>query len=104
MVQVRKPEVLVMGSSKVRFMRAGFFKKPDIFYNSQLGGDVIEDYSIMLNKIPVSAQPKVILWGINSEYFDSSCRVTDINTLGQEYSQEYAKDNPLRVWQYAYRQ
>lgn len=37
-VQIRKPKVMVLGTSRVQQIRGGFFKKPDEFFNAAVGG------------------------------------------------------------------
>ncbi|OGE78690.1 hypothetical protein A3J19_05025 [Candidatus Daviesbacteria bacterium RIFCSPLOWO2_02_FULL_41_8] len=103
-VLARKPDIIVMGSSRSNQVRAGFFKKPDKFYNAQIGGSTIEDYGIFLNKIPTDSQPKVILLGLHPEFFDNSCRSADTKTIEEEYSQKFGQSGSFKAWEYGYKQ
>ena len=65
----RKPEALVLGSSRTMQFRAQFFSDPAIFFNSGGGVDKIKHFKIFLNKIPLGQEPKLLIIGLDQNFF-----------------------------------
>lgn len=101
-VLARKPEITMLGSSHTAYFRSIFFKSPPIFYNASVGGAYPQDFRIFLNRLPKENQPKILIVGIDSEWFDEVCNWQDYSSLDNQYSVEFNASNPFKVWQYGY--
>lgn len=66
----RKPEIIVLGPSIVLQFRKEFFKNPDTFYNAGHMADLPQHFNIVLDHIPASSQPKIIILGPSHLYFN----------------------------------
>lgn len=60
-VAARKPEVVVLGTSRVLGYRAKFFKDGSVFYNAGRGVTNMDDLTKFIQTIQNGAEPKVLL-------------------------------------------
>ena len=70
--QVRKPTVLVLGSSRVMQLRSGFFNRaPREFYNG--GGSIqkTEEITEFLSHLNETELPKILILGLDQPWFNS---------------------------------
>lgn len=68
---IRKPDVLVLGSSRVMQFRALFFSvKPDVFYNAGGGSNNIYQMFTFLQNIDKDALPKLLIISLDQEWFN----------------------------------
>lgn len=99
-----KPDILVLGSSRSSQIRSFFFKRPELFYNGFIGGQMIEDFNIILDMIPDDAKPKIILAGLDYNFFDYEAFASDKSILSSKYSTEFGRTSPLNAWKFGYTQ
>lgn len=66
---IRKPKVLLMGSSRVLGYRSVFFKDKEVFYNAGRSIARTEDLNYFLNKIPETQTPQVIIVSLDQDLF-----------------------------------
>jgi len=65
-INYRKPEILVLGSSRTTNIRADVFdKQPDVFYNASVEGFNIGENERLLYSINADALPNILLLGMN---------------------------------------
>jgi len=98
----RKPTIIVMGSSQTSYFRSALFNSPDVFYNASIGGSFPQDFNIFLSRIPVKDQPKIIIAGFGSSYFDSICDGQDFGVLYDQYTESFNSSNPSLAWRFGY--
>jgi len=69
-VRNRKPRLIALGTSRVMQFRSQFFNQDVTFYNA--GGGVArgEDLKAFLDRLPLDAQPEVILLGLDQNFFN----------------------------------
>jgi hypothetical protein len=68
---LRKPEVLVLGSSRVWQFRDMFFNlKPDAFYNASRYGGNIYQANAFLHTLEHDALPKILILGLDQDWFN----------------------------------
>lgn len=103
-VIMRKPTIIMMGSSQTSYFRSAFFKSPDIFYNASIGGAFPQDFNIFLSRIPTEDQPKIIIAGFGSDYFNTLCNEQDYGALDSQYTKLFNSSNPYQSWQFGYTQ
>ena len=70
-VLARKPEVLVMGSSRVLQFREQFFDKTSKFYNAGGPFGTVRHFRIFLESIPQELLPELVVVGLDHHYFNS---------------------------------
>ncbi len=68
-VILRKPEVVVLGSSRVLKLRTFFFKDAS-FYNAGQGAQKISQMKEFIERIPENGQPKVLILGLDQWSFN----------------------------------
>lgn len=69
-VLAKKPEILVLGTSRVMQFRANFFKNPETFYNAGGGISNIQQLGFFMDRIPATDWPDVIIIGLDPYFFD----------------------------------
>lgn len=70
-IELRQPEVAILGSSRILQFRDFFFNKaPDQFYNAGGHGWELDEAYTMLQNIDPASQPKIILLGIDYLWFN----------------------------------
>ena len=70
---VRKPDVLVIGSSRSMQFRAGLLNRaPDRFYNAGGAAQRIEEISEFLNGLDSASLPKVLILGLDQPWFNQN--------------------------------
>ena len=83
-VEMAKPQVLSLGSSRVLQMRAGFFNDTVSFYSAGGVFKRLEQLRAFLQALPEEALPKTILlaidpWWFNANYTGGKPTATDMN-------------------------
>lgn len=68
-VVVRKPQVLVLGSSRVGVFRDAFFKNPEVFYNATGAVVTMADFNTFLKAI-MPHKPHIVIAGMDQYYFN----------------------------------
>ncbi len=66
---LRKPEVVVLGSSRMLKFRTLFFKGAS-FYNAGLGAQKLSHMKEFVERIPESGQPKLLILGLDQWFFN----------------------------------
>jgi hypothetical protein len=72
--QARRPEVLVMGTSRVGQIRSEFFRQGVSFYNAGMATETLSDYRVFLEHLPQEHLPKVVMAGLDQRYFNPNDR------------------------------
>lgn len=103
-VLVRKPEIIMLGSSNTAYFRSAFFNSPTVFYNASTGGAFLQDFLIFLNLIPIKDQPKIIFAGLDPNFFDARCHWSDYFELSGQYTTGFNDQNSFKAWQYGFTQ
>lgn len=67
-----KPEVLALGASRLLNIRKEFFKSEVSFYNGGLLAKKIQNYRTILQKIPVGAEPRLIIMDVEQDEFNEA--------------------------------
>ncbi|MES2203232.1 MAG: hypothetical protein V4474_02865 [Patescibacteria group bacterium] len=76
MTQMRRPQVLALGSSRVGAFNSRFFKHPETFYNAT--GDVLA-FSDFQNYVDgLSQKPSIIIVGMDQYFFNPARPIDDI--------------------------
>ena len=88
----RKPEVIVIGSSRVMQFRSSFFKRS--FYNASKGAATTRHFLRFLKKIPPSQSPKLMIAGLDQEFFSPGW----IWTSSREIDQKPSSHDWLRIF------
>jgi hypothetical protein len=83
---VKKPEVLVVGSSRVEEIRSTFFKKGATTYTASQIIQQMGQFRQFLQNIPSGGNPRVLMLGLDQKFFDpsydaSAFGVEDIGSL-----------------------
>ncbi len=68
--RVRKPEVLVLGTSRVMQFRREFFSRPEQFYNAGASLTRLENFRIFLQQAPYT--PRILIVGLDQYYFNEN--------------------------------
>ncbi|TCC96825.1 hypothetical protein [Pedobacter psychroterrae] len=68
-VRLRKPEVLVLGSSRVMGFRSFFFKNESSFYNASRGAQSTKGLNDFLDSIP-DVSPKILMVSLDQFWFN----------------------------------
>lgn len=101
-----RPNVIVLGTSRVMQFRRNFFSDDVVFYNAGGGIQKIENFSLFLKQIPTDATPKIILMGLDQNFFNQAW--IDAYVLQPGYEERLLKDisvmdiirpNMAIVWQ-----
>lgn len=71
LVEVKKPEVIALGTSKVMQIRKEFFNDKTVFINAGGAGTTLTEMFLFLDSLPKDNSIKLILLGIDKEVFDS---------------------------------
>ena len=72
-VLLRKPEIIIVGSSRVLSTTKNFFRDPSIFFNAGIAGDShFQDYRYFLSRIPRENKPKIVIFGIDQVIFNTN--------------------------------
>lgn len=72
-VNVRRPEVLALGSSRILQFRAGFFNlRPDAFYNAAAPAWTLPQISNLLYSLDREALPRVLILAIDPPWFNDN--------------------------------
>ena len=71
---LREPQVLALGTSRVMQFRGAFFRNPEVFYNA--GGTYarFDEFRIFLSKLDYA--PKVVIVGVDQYFFNDNWRRT----------------------------
>lgn len=69
--QIIKPDILVLGTSRVLQFRSGYFNTGShSFYNAGHGVDAIRDFLIFLEKLPKDDLPSLLITGLDQNFFN----------------------------------
>jgi hypothetical protein len=68
--QARRPEILVMGTSRAGQIRSEFFRPGASFYNASMATEMLADYRIFLEHLPAEQLPKLVIAGLDQRYFN----------------------------------
>ena len=63
------PEVMALGSSRILTLREEFFRE-GVFYNAGSSVGLLRDFRTVLQRIPAGKEPKVILLGLDQNFFN----------------------------------
>ena len=66
----RGPEVLLLGSSRVGWIRSTFFNRNVNVYNAGISVQKIGDFTRFLDRIPADKTPKVMIIGLDQRFFN----------------------------------
>ena len=66
----RGPEVLLLGSSRVGWIRSTFFNRNVNVYNAGISVQKIGDFTPFLDRIPADKTPKVMIIGLDQRFFN----------------------------------
>jgi hypothetical protein len=69
-VLARRPKVIALGTSRVMQFRSPAFREPDVFFNAGGGIRRLWDARIFLDRLPPGREPRVILLGLDSFFFN----------------------------------
>ena len=77
-VNMRRPEILALGSSRVLQFRAGFFnRKTDAFYNAAAPAWTLPQVSSLLYSLDPQALPRVLILAIDPPWFNDAYEADD---------------------------
>jgi hypothetical protein len=69
-INMRQPDVLAIGSSRVLQMRAGFFnRQPDAFFNAGGAAWHADEVRYVLENVDRAALPEILIFGIDPPWF-----------------------------------
>lgn len=68
--QLRRPEVLALGTSRVLQFRSEFFKPAVNFYNAGLAIENLSDIREFIERLPRGSEPKVLIAGLDQRTFN----------------------------------
>jgi hypothetical protein len=68
--QVRRPEILSLGSSRVMEFRASFFREAGLFYNTGGAVSTVWDARHFLRRLFRDSQPQIIILGLDQWFFN----------------------------------
>ena len=71
---IRKPQILILGTSRVMQFRQNFFSTPTNVYNAGGGIVYLWDYADFLKLIPSNQQPKLLILGLDQWQFNPNWR------------------------------
>lgn len=72
-VNMRRPEVLALGSSRILQFRAGFFnRRPDAFYNAAAPAWTLPQVSNLLYGLDAQALPRVLILAVDPPWFNDA--------------------------------
>jgi hypothetical protein len=72
-VNMRRPEVLALGSSRILQFRAGFFnRKPDAFYNAAAPAWTLPQVSKLFYSLDQEALPRILILAIDPPWFNDA--------------------------------
>lgn len=70
---LRRPEIVAVGSSHVLQIRAGFFnRRPSAFYNAGAPAWTLEQVEIYLNGLDPASTPRVLILGLDHPWFNDA--------------------------------
>jgi hypothetical protein len=101
----RRPAVVSLGTSRVMEIRSGFFRIETTHYNAGGGVTKIEDLQSFLAAIPRTNQPKLIILGLDQNFFNSAWdnSISDDQALRPLPSLMARLDIVLNTWHVVYR-
>jgi len=99
-VLTRRPEVLVLGTSRTMQIRSNFFKHPETFYNAGGGVGRIKHFRAFLNHLPRTAQPKLLIVGLDQYFFNPNFEIMAADDIEYRLSKESV--SPLAVIQFSW--
>ncbi len=74
-INMRRPEVLAIGSSRILQFRAGFFNlQPEVFYNAAAPAWRLEQVAQVLYNLEADALPRVIMLALDAPWFNEAYR------------------------------
>lgn len=99
-MQLRKPEILALGTSRVLQFRQNFFKPGIAFYN---GGSVIQRIQHLrqtLGQLPKDGQPRILIVGIEQAWFNGNSAYTEVKDQGLAWfdAQLNTGIDPIDIW------
>lgn len=80
----RRADVLALGTSRVMQLRASFFKGDVTFYNAGGGVRRLKHFREFLAKVPPGNQPKIVILGLDQDFFNASLDDARSAALGSE--------------------
>lgn len=98
----KKPDVLVLGNSRVLQFREDFFNKDVSFYNAGLGGENLSQFYYFLQNLPKEHLPRMILFGLDHAFFNpqwSGITQTDMASV-YSYPNQYKSlaGSLFKIW------
>lgn len=86
----RSPKILALGTSRVLLFKSLFFNDPGSFYNAGSGITIIKEFRYFIDKIPVSAQPEVLILGMDQYFFNENFDNMAEDSFDGEYADNYS--------------
>lgn len=96
----RSPEVLVLGTSRAMQLRKDFFKDGVQFYNAGGGISKMAHVSKFLKQIPEGKEPKVIIIGLDQNFFNPNWDNFENDFVEHEFLEA---DTPLEIIQNSFK-
>jgi hypothetical protein len=99
----RKPEIIVMGNSRVLAYRNFFFRDSNKFYNGGATVARLKQYKYFLELLPDTCKPKVIIMSVDHNFFNRSWDSLGVDDFGNEYKEKfsfssYLLSNTSLIW------
>ncbi len=66
----RRPDVLVLGTSRVLAVRSNFFRSDLSFFNAGNGVTRLRHFRLFLQRIPIGAEPRLVFLGLDQYLFN----------------------------------
>lgn len=100
---LRKPEVLIIGTSRVLQVRQEFFNNGVSFYNAGKGIGQLADLNYFLGAIPESKTPKTIILGLDQNFFndqwvDENAHLSEADKYKGDNALTFLLENTKRVY------
>ncbi|MCU0464152.1 MAG: hypothetical protein MUF38_06245 [Anaerolineae bacterium] len=78
----RKPEIVVVGSSRVTaFRREMFARQPEAFYNAATLASVPETVALLVSHLPTDPPPRILMLGIDPDFFNANAAYAPLERL-----------------------
>lgn len=74
-LNLRRPNVVCMGSSRVLEVRSEFFTEPSAYYNAGITGISLYDELKVIRTIHWNTGPRLLILGVDSWWFNDDCKI-----------------------------
>lgn len=78
----RKPEIVVVGSSRATtFRREMFTRQPETFYNAATLASIPETVALLVSNLPTEPPPRILVLGIDPDFFNTTAAYAPVERL-----------------------